>query len=230
MNPIEKGKTEPLERLRKRVYPFILRRTKEEVAPDLPEKEETILYTEMGTAQRRIYDRVKKHFQAMYIAALEGGSGQFQIMQIVIEGMLRLRQICLFPGLADRKWEKTESCKLERIREMLPEIAEEGHKILLFSQFTKVLERIRKGNIIQTREFFAIWTAPLETEKQKPQLFKTTRKKKLFLISLKAGGTGLNLTAAEYVFLFDPWWNPAVEAQAIDRAHRIGSGKQGIRL
>ncbi len=222
LNPIEKKQDkDAAERLRKLVYPFILRRKKEEVAKDLPEKEEILLYTEMGSKQRQIYDSVKQHYRKLIITSLNKKETRFNSLALVIEGMLRLRQICLFPGLADKKWDGIDSCKLERLSNLLQEIAEEGHKSLVFSQFTQALTRIRKGLPFKP-DNFSYLDGKTRDRKAEVNSFQNNQDKKLFLISLKAGGTGINLTAAEYVFIFDPWWNPAVEAQAIDRAHRIG--------
>lgn len=225
-NPIEK-QSDPAaaEQLNRISAPFILRRRKESVALDLPAKEEVLLFAEMGKQQRKLYDTIREEYRKKITAAKNRRNdeqhGKFKFFSLVIEGMLRLRQVCLFPGLIDAKYNSTGSCKLERLAELLPEITDEQHKILLFSQFTKVLKELQKSLPYKPAELCYLDGATRDRKKVVEQ-FQNNPKKKLFLISLKAGGTGLNLTAAEYVFIFDPWWNPAVEAQAIDRAHRIG--------
>ena len=142
----------------------------------------------------------------------------------VLEALLRLRQVACHPGLVDPEWEEAGSAKLEVLFEQVDEILDEGHKVLLFSQFTKLLAYVRR-ELDQRGQTYAYLDGQTRNRAEVVERFQTEDDCNLFLISLKAGGTGLNLTAAGYVFLLDPWWNPAVEAQAIDRAHRIGQNK-----
>nr|NIM12656.1 serine/threonine protein kinase [Candidatus Aminicenantes bacterium]NIM79369.1 serine/threonine protein kinase [Candidatus Aminicenantes bacterium]NIN18646.1 serine/threonine protein kinase [Candidatus Aminicenantes bacterium]NIN42535.1 serine/threonine protein kinase [Candidatus Aminicenantes bacterium]NIN85301.1 serine/threonine protein kinase [Candidatus Aminicenantes bacterium] len=147
----------------------------------------------------------------------------------IIEGMLRLRQICLFPRLVDEQYEAVPSVKFEHFVEMLEDILAEGHKVLVFSQFVKVLTIIRDYFDVQETKYAYIDGST--TVKKREEMVKTFQEEediRVFLLSLKAGGVSLNLTAADYVIIFDPWWNPAVEAQAIDRSHRIGQTKKVI--
>lgn len=200
--------------------PFILRRTKGQVARDLPEKVEQILFCNLEPAQRALYDELRDHYRQSLIDRIEQDGLQKSKIHI-LEALLRLRQAAIHPGLVDSSREAEPSAKLDMLLPQLAEVLEEGHKALIFSQFTSMLGILRRRldaeNITyeyldgQTRDR----SLPVERFQQDPDC-------KLFLISLKAGGLGLNLTAAEYVFLLDPWWNPAVEAQAIDRTHRIG--------
>jgi len=211
---------ETREILSRALRPFILRRTKAQVAKDLPERTEKTLYCEMDTAQRKLYDELREHYKGSLLAKVdEIGLAKSKIM--ILEALLRLRQAACHPGLIDTKRTGESSAKLEALIPQMSEIMEEGHKALVFSQFTSMLAIVRnrldkQGTVYEyldgkTRDR----EAPVRRFQEDPEC-------KLFLISLKAGGLGLNLTAAEYVFLLDPWWNPAVEMQAIDRAHRIG--------
>ena len=139
----------------------------------------------------------------------------------VLEALLRLRQVACHPGLVDEEWEEAGSAKLEALFEQVAEVLDEGHKVLVFSQFTKLLGYVRK-HLDADGIPYAYLDGQTRDRGAVVDSFQNDPDCNLFLISLKAGGTGLNLTAADYVFLLDPWWNPAVEAQAIDRAHRIG--------
>ncbi len=147
----------------------------------------------------------------------------------VLEGILRLRQICLFPGLADEKFRDIESAKFEHFKTQIKEILAEGHKVLIFSQFTKVLS-ILKENIESENIKYSYLDGSTSVNKRKEAIdkFQETEETSVFLLSLKAGGVAINLTKADYVIIFDPWWNPAVEAQAIDRSHRIGQKRNVI--
>ena len=200
--------------------PFILRRTKEAVLPELPEKTEQTLFCDLRERQKRLYDELRDHYRAALRQQIgEVGLKRSKIQ--VIEALLRLRQAACHPGLIDPARASGRSTKLDVLLRHLLEVLDEGHKALVFSQFTRFLALVRQrldrlGTPYQyldgrTRDR----AAPVER-------FQTDPDCRLFLISLKAGGFGLNLTAASYVFLLDPWWNPAVEAQAIDRTHRIG--------
>lgn len=200
--------------------PFILRRTKAQVAKDLPAKNEQTIYCEMEPAQHKLYDELRDHYRRTLLGLIdERGLKRAKIQ--VLEALLRLRQAACHPGLIDKKRARESSAKLDLLLDQLPEVLDEGHKVLVFSQFTSLLaivrERLDKANI--RYEYLDGRTRDREARVTR---FQTDDGCRLFLISLKAGGLGLNLTAAEYVFLLDPWWNPAVEAQAIDRAHRIG--------
>jgi non-specific serine/threonine protein kinase len=224
--PIDKlGEQEQKDHLRKLLYPFILRRTKEQVAKDLPEKTETILFCEMETAQRNVYDAYRNSYRNKILGVIdEQGVGRSQLT--ILQGLMKLRQICDSPAILneDEKY-PNDSIKLEELtREITENIGE--HKALIFSQFLGMLSLIKQKlteNHIEF-EYFDGSTSPADREKA-IQNFQTNEQCRVFLISLKAGGVGLNLTAADYVYIVDPWWNPAVEQQAIDRTHRIGQTK-----
>ncbi|GAA4338736.1 DEAD/DEAH box helicase [Flaviaesturariibacter amylovorans] len=224
--PIDKfGEAEQKEHLKKLLYPFILRRTKEQVAKDLPEKTEQVLFCEMEDEQRKIYDAYRNEFRARILGTIEEQGiqkSQFTILQ----GLMKLRQICDSPAILneDEKFEN-HSIKLDELaREITENIG--NHKALVFSQFLGMLALIREkleSLGIPYVYFDGSTTAP---DREKAiQSFQKDDSVRVFLISLKAGGVGLNLTAADYVYIVDPWWNPAVEQQAIDRTHRIGQTK-----
>jgi superfamily II DNA or RNA helicase len=200
--------------------PFILRRTKEQVARELPPKSEQTLYCEMGAAERRRYEDLRRHYQLSLLERIERqGLARSKIQ--VLEALLRLRQAACHPGLLSAERNAEPSAKLELLLEQLTEILEAGHKALVFSQFTRFLKIVRNrlDRIGATYEYLDGATRDRQARVER---FQTNKDCGTFLISLKAGGLGLNLTAAEYIFILDPWWNPAVEAQAVDRAHRIG--------
>ncbi|MFQ5560404.1 MAG: DEAD/DEAH box helicase [Nitrospinota bacterium] len=202
------------------VKPFILRRTKEVVATDLPQKTEQTIYCEMKPSQRKVYEELKKHYQFSLVKNVkEKGvdTNRFQIL----EALLRLRQVACHPALIKDEMAKTSSCKLDTLRESLKEVVEEGHKALVFSQFTSFLALVKK-ELDKDGIKYQYLDGSTRDRQERVELFQNDESYSLFLISLRAGGVGLNLTRAEYVFILDPWWNPAVEAQAIDRAHRIG--------
>jgi hypothetical protein len=206
--------------LSKSLRPFILRRTKAQVAPDLPARQEETLYCELPAAQRKLYDELRMHYrQSLLGKVARDGLNQSKIQ--VLEALLRLRQAACHPGLLNENHLDAACAKLETLLPQLQEVIEEGHKALVFSQFTSFLSILRTqlDGLTIPYEYLDGQT---RHRQQAVDHFQTDEKCPLFLISLKAGGLGLNLTAAEYVFLLDPWWNPAVEAQAIDRAHRIG--------
>ncbi len=204
--------------------PFILRRTKDQVAKDLPAKLEQTLFCEFEPKQRRLYNELRDHYRATLLDRV-ARDGIAKSKMHVLEALLRLRQVACHPGLVDKKRTGEPSAKLDMLLPQLASIVEEGHKVLVFSQFTSLLaivrERLDKEGI--TYEYL---DGKTRDRQARVENFQTNPDCKLFLISLKAGGLGLNLTAAEYVYLLDPWWNPAVEAQAIDRAHRIGQANQ----
>jgi superfamily II DNA or RNA helicase len=204
--------------------PFFLRRTKEQVARELPEKTEQIIYCEMEPAQRKLYDELRQHYRNALLTRIEAeGMAKSKIQ--VLEALLRLRQAACHPGLLDSKRSSEASAKLDVLLAQLGEVLEEGHKALVFSQFTSLLRIVRDR--LEARGMVYEYLDGSTTNRQAPvERFQNDAACRLFLISLKAGGLGLNLTAADYVFLLDPWWNPAVEAQAMDRAHRIGQTRQ----
>jgi non-specific serine/threonine protein kinase len=224
--PIDKfGEQDRKEHLKKLLYPFILRRTKEQVAKDLPEKTETILFCEMQAGQREIYEAFRMDYRNKILGVInEQGIQKSQLT--ILQGLMKLRQICDSPAIMNEP-EKypNHSIKLEEIaREITENIG--NHKALIFSQFlgmlTLIKEKLRSLEV--PFEYFDGSTSAPEREKAITR-FQSDESCRVFLISLKAGGVGLNLTAADYVYIVDPWWNPAVEQQAIDRTHRIGQTK-----
>ncbi len=224
--PIDKfGEQEQKDHLRKLLYPFILRRTKEQVAKDLPDKTETILFCEMEKEQRKIYDAYRNSYRDKILGTIDQ-QGIDKSQLTILQGLMKLRQICDSPAILNEE-EKypNHSIKLDEIsREIEENIGE--HKALIFSQFLGMLglikEKLKEQNI--PFEYFDGSTSATDREKA-IQSFQNNDEVRVFLISLKAGGVGLNLTAADYVYIVDPWWNPAVEQQAIDRTHRIGQTK-----
>jgi SNF2 family DNA or RNA helicase len=224
--PIDKfGEADRKDHLRKLLYPFILRRTKEQVAKDLPDKTETILYCEMDDEQRNIYDAYRNDFRDKILGTIES-QGIQRSQLTILQGLMKLRQICDSPAILNET-EKfpNHSIKLEELgREITENISD--HKALVFSQFLGMLALIREKlkELEVDYEYFDGSTSAIDREKA-IQRFQNDKNCRVFLISLKAGGVGLNLTAADYVYIVDPWWNPAVEQQAIDRTHRIGQTK-----
>jgi SNF2 family DNA or RNA helicase len=225
--PIDRnGDKETAARLRRLIYPYVLRRTKEQVARDLPDKTEMILWCEMGEEQRQIYDSYKEHYrgQLMERIATEG-MGRSSIY--ILEGLTKLRQICDSPALLREEVRfPNVSVKLE---ELVREIEENtgDHKAIVFSQFTSMLHLIREELLERGIAFLYLdGSLAAEARKAAVEQFQQEDTARVFLISLKAGGVGLTLTAADYVYLVDPWWNPAAEQQAIDRTHRIGQDKK----
>jgi superfamily II DNA or RNA helicase len=226
--PIDKFQdTARARELQQKVHPFILRRTKKQVAKELPEKTEMVIYCEMDTEQRRVYDSYKVEFQK-YLSGLsqdEVGASSLHILQ----GLTKMRQICNSPALlSDEEFYGEQSAKLDELMLQINTLKGQ-HKILVFSQFVGMLELIKK-RLEAERIKFAYLTGQTKKREEQVELFQNDEETRVFLISLKAGGTGLNLTKAEYVFLVDPWWNPAVENQAIDRAHRIGQTSKVIAV
>jgi len=221
--PIRNPDAEVRELLARALRPFILRRTKDEVATDLPRKTETTIYCDLDNDQRRLYDELRDHYRRSLLDRVEKvGMGRSKIQ--VLEALLRLRQAACHPGLIDKARTQFPSAKTDVLFPELQEILESGHKVLVFSQFTSLLSIIRE-RLDADGVIYEYLDGRTRDRAQRVERFQTDPACKLFLISLKAGGVGLNLTAAEYVFLLDPWWNPAVEAQAIDRTHRIGQTK-----
>lgn len=223
--PIEKqGNAQRQQHLSRRIKPFILRRTKDLVAQELPPKTEIEHPIELAGAQRDLYETVRATMQKR-VRDILAAKGLAQSHIVVLDALLKLRQVCCDPRLvraASAKKTKS-SAKLERLMELLPELIAEGRRILLFSQFTSMLELIEPC-LKEAGIDFVRLTGETKDRKTPVERFQKGEVP-LFLISLKAGGTGLNLTAADTVIHYDPWWNPAVENQATDRAHRIGQDK-----
>ena len=210
--------------LGKALRPFILRRTKKQVAKELPDRTEQTIYCELEGEHKAHYIQLRDHYRQ----ALLGGAGNegFEKNGIqVLEALLRLRQAACHPGLLDEKRTDESSPKLDVILDQIQSVTEEGHKVLVFSQFTSFLAIVRK-QLDKLGIVYEYLDGQTRNRQEHVERFQNDPACKLFLISLKAGGVGLNLTAADYVFILDPWWNPAVEAQAIDRAHRIGQHRQ----
>ena len=224
--PIDKfGEKEQKDHLRKLLYPFILRRTKEQVAKDLPEKQEMVLFCEMGDEQRKIYEAYRNDYRDKILGVVEN-QGIQKSQLTILQGLMKLRQICDSPAIVKEEERfPNVSVKLEEIgREITENIS--NHKALIFSQFLGMLALIKEKmkELGVDYEYFDGSSTVAEREKAITR-FQNDENCRVFLISLKAGGVGLNLTAADYVYIVDPWWNPAVEQQAIDRTHRIGQTK-----
>ena len=224
--PIDKfGEKDQKDHLRRLLFPFILRRTKEQVAQDLPEKTETILFCEMEKEQRNIYDAYRNDYRDKIMGVINT-QGIDKSQLTILQGLMKLRQICDSPAILNET-EKypNHSIKLDELtREIMENIGD--HKALVFSQFLGMLGLIReklKADGVE-HEYFDGSTSVTERQRAIDN-FQNNPECRVFLISLKAGGVGLNLTAADYVYIVDPWWNPAVEQQAIDRTHRIGQTK-----
>jgi superfamily II DNA or RNA helicase len=200
--------------------PFILRRTKQQVARELPEKTEQTVLCELEPDERQQYEDLRRHYRDSLLERV-ARQGMGRARMHVLEALLRLRQAACHPGLLDPSLAEKSSSKLDALLERLDEVREEGHKALVFSQFTSLLAIVRR-HLDEAGVRYAYLDGATRDRQERVEEFQNDDRCELFLISLKAGGLGLNLTAAEYVFLLDPWWNPAVEAQAVDRAHRIG--------
>jgi superfamily II DNA or RNA helicase len=219
-NPDEQTRTVLARALR----PFILRRTKKEVARELPPKTEQTIYCDLEGTERKYYNELRDYYRARLLKeGVDGGSGRFKIQ--VLEALLRLRQAACHPGLIDKSKTAQPSAKIDTLLAQLDQVLEEDHKALVFSQFTSLLAILR-SQLDAGKTPYAYLDGRTRDREARVEQFQNDPNVKLFLISLKAGGLGLNLYAAEYVYLLDPWWNPAVEAQAIDRAHRIGQTRQ----
>lgn len=207
-----------LKRIKRKIRPFLLRRKKEDVAKDLPEKIEQVVWIDMEEGQRQIYENFLSGVRRGLIQKIHVDGFSKHRMEI-LEAILRLRQICCHPLLVNN--ENAESAKLEALMADVETVLEEKHKVLVYSQFTSMLKVIGKN--FKERAWPYLYLDGMTTDREKVvSQFQEDPAMQLFLISLKAGGVGLNLTQADYVFLYDPWWNEAVENQAIDRAHRIG--------
>lgn len=224
-NPIDKNQEQGAKDvLNKIINPFLLRRTKEQVAPDLPEKTEMIYFCEMGSKQRKIYDAYRNSFRTKILEEIDKqGIGKTRFS--VLTGLMKLRQICDSPAILNDADYENHSVKINELMKSLTEHTA-NHKSLVFSQFLGMLDLIRQELDKEGIPYVYFDGSTSSTEREKAiQKFQNDETCRVFLISLKAGGVGLNLTAADYVYIVDPWWNPAVEQQAIDRTHRIGQTK-----
>jgi len=223
--PIEQhGDAARLAALRRRIHPFILRRAKEQVAADLPPRVETVVTCELLPAQRRLYEQVLEACrQRVFAAVEERGLGRSHLT--VLDALLKLRQVCCHPQLLKMPGNQVRaSAKLELFRELVADLTAEGHRILVFSQFVEMLQILAR-ELARLGLRYEYLDGQTRDRRERIARFQESKDIPVFLMSLKAGGLGLNLTAANYVIHYDPWWNPAVEDQATDRAHRIGQEK-----
>ena len=224
--PISAGDNATAARLRERIRPFVLRRLKTEVARELPPRTDAVMYVELDETERATYDAIRAATQREIVALLEAGGG----IMAALEALLRLRQAACHPALLPSAVRGGEapaaSSKLERLMTALEDAVADGHKALVFSQWTTLLDLIEPHLANAGIGFVRLdGSTPSEERGRVVGEFQAQGGPPVMLLSLKAGGTGLNLTAADHVFLVDPWWNPAVEDQAADRAHRIGQDK-----
>jgi SNF2 family DNA or RNA helicase len=221
---IDKNKDkEAAKELKNLIDPFLLRRTKEQVAKELPTKTEQFLYCTMGDKQRKLYEVYKNKYKDYLLGKIED-DGLGKSKMYVLEGLTKLRQICDSPSLLnDTETYTNQSVKIDELVRHITERTN-NHKILIFSQFVKMLTLI-KNRLDELNIKYEYLDGKTKNRQEKVNNFQNNEDTRVFLISLKAGGTGLNLTAADYVYIVDPWWNPAVEAQAIDRCYRIGQKK-----
>ncbi len=218
--PIEKrGDEQKTQRLYGLIKPFMLRRNKAQVATDLPPKVETVLFSEMLPEQEKQYEEAKSYYRNLILEQIDA-DGIARSQMVVLQGLTKLRQIANHPRMIDADYEG-DSGKMADMLLRLDSAMQENHKILIFSQFIKHLNVVRQ-HLHERNIRFAYLDGSTQDRQMQVERFQTDESIRLFLISLKAGGLGHNLTAADYVFILDPWWNPAIEAQAVDRAHRIG--------
>ncbi len=221
---VKESSPEALGKLARALSPFLLRRDKNNVLKDLPEKTEQILYCELSPVEQSRYNELKTFYWAQLNRKIEE-KGLAKSKIEVLEALLRLRQAACHQGLLDVRYEHESSAKFELLLDQLEQVVRDGHKALVFSQFTTLLgffnQELQKRNI--SYEYLDGQTRDRE---ERVENFQTNSDVSVFVLSLKAGGVGLNLTAADYVFILDPWWNPAAESQAIDRSHRIGQNKK----
>lgn len=218
--PIEKRNDEKkVRRLNAMIKPFILRREKSQVATDLPEKVINVTYCDLSEKQREVYEKEKNQYRNKILDLIET-EGLKNSQFLLLQGLTKLRQIANHPSLTDETYQG-DSGKFEDVTYMIENALSGDHKILIFSQFVKHLKLV--GNYLNEKDIpYAYLDGSVKDRKDQVMKFQENEDINVFLISLKAGGLGLNLTKADYVFILDPWWNPAIEAQAIDRAHRIG--------
>lgn len=224
ITPIEKKNDEEQQlKLKKLIHPFVLRRKKEDVATDLPSLTEQIRYCEMTEAQKEIYDTEKSAIRNAILKNIES-NGLKKSALVVLQGLTKLRQLANHPSLVTKE-NKMESGKFDEIYLCLKSLLAENHKVLIFSSFVKHLELLQSK--IESKNWkYSMLTGKTTDRQEVIRQFQDDPENHIFLISLKAGGVGLNLTSADYVFIIDPWWNPAAEDQAINRAHRIGQDKK----
>jgi non-specific serine/threonine protein kinase len=221
--PIQAGSDdEAAKTLRRLIYPFILRRTKKQVAPELPPRTERVLYTDLEPAQRKLYNHTRDYYRGLLMGLIDD-EGMDDARMKILEGLLRLRQICIHPRLYQGEY-KGEAAKFNLLLDTLETLQTEGHKALIFSQFVESL-RLLRGELDERGVPYVYLDGQTRDRQARVDRFQEDASIPFFLISLKAGGVGMNLTAADYVIHLDPWWNPAVEMQASDRAHRIGQDK-----
>ncbi len=218
--PIEKYHDEnKVHKLHAIIKPFILRRQKSQVLTELPDKVEQVMYCEMSNDQSKEYETVKSFFRNKILEKIDhDGLGKSKMT--LLQGLTKLRQIANHPKLADPLYEG-DSGKFDDVLRLLESATAENHKILVFSQFVKHLALFR-AYLDDKKTEYAYLDGATKSRQKQVEFFQNNEEIQLFLISLKAGGLGLNLTEADYVVILDPWWNPAVEAQAVDRAHRMG--------
>ncbi len=220
LNPIEKkGDEEKIKKLNSMIKPFILRRHKSQVATELPEKVENVQVCELSSDQKKEYEQVKSYYREKILENIES-KGLNKSQLLLLQGLTKLRQIANHPKMVNPDYEG-DSGKMEDVIFMLDNAIRDDHKILVFSQFVKHLS-ILASHLKSEKIDFAYLDGSTKNRQEQVERFQEDSNLRVFLISLKAGGLGLNLTKADYVFILDPWWNPAIEAQAVDRAHRIG--------
>lgn len=225
IHPINQGNQEKQERLLKLIHPFIMRRTKEEVAPELPPVTEEVVYCDMTEDQKSLYEKEKSRIRnSLSVDSLqESIAANFAF--VTLQGLTRLRLLANHPALLDEKYEG-DSGKFEQVMMSLEELIEKKHKVLVFSSFVKHL-KLFKDYLDKHKHKYSWLTGdtPIPAREKEIARFQENKDVNCFFISLKAGGVGLNLTAADYVFILDPWWNPSAEMQALSRSHRIGQNK-----
>lgn len=225
---IEKKKDEDkAKKLQAIIKPFVLRRTKEQVAEELPAKTEQIIYCDMSEDQASYYEKTKSAYRNDLLSSMDDGTYAKKQVQL-LQGLTALRQLANHPLMIDEHY-LSDSGKFENVVHTLDNVLKGGHKVLIFSQFVKHLG-IFRNHFEKELIPFAYLDGSTKNRGEIVAEFQENQDLKVFLISIKAGGVGLNLTQADYVFILDPWWNPAVEQQAIDRSHRIGQEKKSIYL
>jgi SNF2 family DNA or RNA helicase len=223
--PVERGDEETIRKLRAIVRPLVMRRTKAEVAPELPEKIEQEIVVPLADEQAKLYKQMLAKVRASVMSEVDKvGVGKAHIQ--ILAALTRLRQAACDPRLTklNGEWSDDTSGKLNALREIVSEAAQGGHRVLVFSQFVEMLQLI-KSTMDEDKITYEYLDGSTKDRQERVDHFNDDEAVNVFLISLKAGGTGLNLTGADTVVHFDPWWNPAVEDQATDRAHRIGQSK-----
>jgi superfamily II DNA or RNA helicase len=220
VEPAQRGEAHVMAQLRERVRPFILRRLKREVATDLPPRTELVQRVELQSHERELYEALRAATRKEVVEALAAGGGVIK----ALEALLRLRQAACHPGLIPGQREVASSSKVDQLLELLETLVSEGHKVLVFSQWTAFLDRI-EPHLGRAKLTHLRLDGATRDRQAVVDAFQAEGGPPVLLLSLKAGGTGLNLTAADHVVLLDPWWNPAAEDQAADRAHRIGQTK-----